>query len=200
MCKCCIGAWLSVAMETVCSSFPSGRKWNTLQIWKMEKSKYSHCLIQKEQKIYFINEYEGWLPAVRVAPWRKRFWPKPGSADSAAALSALPPQSPPDLHKSTQWTQNMWSVCCVDMVLISRSRNMTMCSSTTLFSMTKSRWWRDGNVIKHQLWLYQHVVLDKKKRQDLNVNCFLCAATVVSCAAHTMSGLHHQHTMSSHVF
>lgn len=41
---------------------------------------------------------ESVLPSVQMAPWQKRFWPEPGSAGSAAALSALPPQSPPDLH------------------------------------------------------------------------------------------------------
>lgn len=32
MCKCCVSGWSPVAMETVCSSFPSGRSWNTLEI------------------------------------------------------------------------------------------------------------------------------------------------------------------------
>lgn len=32
MCKCCISGWPSVAMETVCSSLPSGLSWNTLEI------------------------------------------------------------------------------------------------------------------------------------------------------------------------
>lgn len=32
MCKCCISGWLSVAMETVCSSLPSGLSWNTREI------------------------------------------------------------------------------------------------------------------------------------------------------------------------
>lgn len=149
-----------------------------------------------------------------MAPWQKRFWPKPGSAGSAAVLSALPPQSPPDLHKNTHWTQNMWSVCYVDMVLISRSRNMTKC--------VRQRPWfpwlsQDDDEMATSLNTncdYINMFLTKKKtrlkcslkvktlpktqKRGWNViDCFLCNATVVSCAAHTISGLHYQHTIST---
>lgn len=46
--------------------------------------------------------------AVHVAPWQKMFWPEPGSAGSAAALSALPPQSPPDLSFVQWWMPLCW--------------------------------------------------------------------------------------------
>lgn len=42
MCKCFVRGWLSVAMETVCSSLPSGRSSNTLEIWAKGKSRQGH--------------------------------------------------------------------------------------------------------------------------------------------------------------
>lgn len=42
------------------------------------------------------------LPALRKAPLQKRFGLVAGTAGSAAALSALPPRFPPDLHQTTQ--------------------------------------------------------------------------------------------------
>lgn len=58
MCKCCISGWLSVAIETVCSSLPSGWSWNTLVIWKMENSRRGQG--HKAVKILFY-----WLKYVR---------------------------------------------------------------------------------------------------------------------------------------
>lgn len=73
------------------------------------------------------------IPVAHVAPWQKRFWLKSGSAGSAAALSAPPPQSPPDLHKRTPLTQNGWSVCCVKSVYFMK-QNWLICLAMTLLS------------------------------------------------------------------
>lgn len=109
MCKCWVSGWLSVAMETVCSSLPSDCSLNTRQIWKEEVVVGKNCSIVII--IIFVNNSQrADLPPERAALWQKRFWQPVCSGGSAAALWALPPRSPPNLcEKSHSWQRGVRS-------------------------------------------------------------------------------------------
>lgn len=110
------GRWCaSAASESGCLlpwklSAPASHLAAAETLSKSERLKRAHKVTERRAKQAnlfntFINTEDECAirelvsPAGHAALWRKRFWPETGSAGSTAALSALPLQSPPDLHK-----------------------------------------------------------------------------------------------------
>lgn len=62
-------------------------------------------------QLVYLADSGSALPALHEASLQKRFGPVAGTAGSAAALTALPPQSPPDLHKMAQKLKTCVVVC-----------------------------------------------------------------------------------------